>query len=56
MKKLLLSAFSFLYLCSTAQTGIWGVTGAGAQYNAGAIFKMDGSGNNFTVKESFFPF
>jgi len=56
MKKNLLAALLFLSLFSTAQTGIWGVAGAGAQYNAGAIFKMDGSGNNYAVKESFFRF
>ncbi|HET6224759.1 MAG TPA: choice-of-anchor tandem repeat GloVer-containing protein, partial [Bacteroidia bacterium] len=56
MKKILLSALLSSSLFSFAQTGIWGVAGSGAQYNAGAIFKLDGSGNNYTVKESFFRF
>ena len=56
MKRILLSTFLFLYLFSTGQTGIWGVAGSGAEYNAGAIFNIDGSGNNYTVKASMFRF
>ena len=56
MKKTLLSTFLFLCLFSAAQTGIWGVAGAGADYNAGAIFKIDGSGNNYSVQQSLFRF
>lgn len=57
MKKFLLSYLLFTVIISSkAQTGIWGVTTAGGHYNAGAIFNTDGSGNNYTLKESFFRY
>ncbi|HTA63853.1 MAG TPA: choice-of-anchor tandem repeat GloVer-containing protein, partial [Bacteroidia bacterium] len=55
MKKLLLITCSlFFSITSYAQTQLWGMTQAGGQYNAGAIFKTDGSGNNETVQQSLF--
>jgi uncharacterized repeat protein (TIGR03803 family) len=56
MKKILLAVFLFMNVLSPAQTGIWGVTGAGGDFNAGAIFKTDASGNNYTMKQSLFRY
>lgn len=56
MKRILLYLFFLSYLFSKAQTGIWGVTSAGGRFNAGVIFKTDGSGDQFTVKKELFRF
>ena len=56
MKRILLSAFLFTFIISNAQTGIWGSTSAGGQYNAGVIFKLDASGNNYTKKQDLFRY
>ncbi|HSH66830.1 MAG TPA: choice-of-anchor tandem repeat GloVer-containing protein, partial [Bacteroidia bacterium] len=58
MKKSLLTAFLFLFtsVLLNAQIGVWGVTSAGGEFNAGVVFKMDGSGNNYAVKQDFFRF
>lgn len=39
---------------SEAQTELWGMTAGGGQYNAGTIFKTDGSGNNQIIEHSFY--
>ncbi len=63
MKKLynilLILAFT-IYLLPLAsfaqtQTELWGMTSRGGQFDAGVIFKTDGSGNNFNVQYSFNP-
>ncbi|HET6228254.1 MAG TPA: choice-of-anchor tandem repeat GloVer-containing protein [Bacteroidia bacterium] len=56
MKKFLLVHFLAFSIFATAQTGIWGVTSAGGHYNGGTIFKMDASGNNYTIKKSLFQY
>jgi uncharacterized repeat protein (TIGR03803 family) len=61
MKKSLLIIFSFItgimiypFATSYAQKQLWGVTYGGGQYDAGVIFKTDGSGDNQTVEKDFF--
>lgn len=56
MKKILLPAFLLISIVSTAQTGIWGTTSAGGQYNAGVLFKLDASADNFTKKQDLFRY
>jgi uncharacterized repeat protein (TIGR03803 family) len=56
MKKILLAVFLLMNVLSPAQTGIWGVTGAGGDFNAGVIFKTDLSGDNYTLKQSMFRY
>lgn len=36
-----------------AQTQLWGMSNGGGQYGIGTIYKLDGSGNNFTIQQSF---
>lgn len=52
MKKILLPSFLLCSLLSSAQTNIWGVTSSGGEYNAGVIFKTNGSGDNYSLKYS----
>lgn len=52
MKKILLPSFLLCSLLSNAQTNIWGITSSGGEFNAGVIFKTDGSGNNYSLKHS----
>ena len=55
MKKLLLIISCVVVgITSYAQTQLWGMTSVGGQYNAGTIFRTDGSGNLQTVPQSFF--
>ncbi len=56
MRKILLAVFLVMHVLSPAQTGIWGVTSAGGDFNAGVIFKTDASGNNYTLKKSLFRY
>jgi uncharacterized repeat protein (TIGR03803 family) len=56
MKKILLPAFLFCSLLSSAQSSIWGVTSSGGEFNAGVVFKTDASGNNFSLKHSLFRY
>jgi uncharacterized repeat protein (TIGR03803 family) len=56
MKKILLAVFLSMTVLTQAQTGIWGVTGAGGDFNAGVIFKTDASGDNYTMKQSMFRY
>lgn len=56
MKRILLFSLLLFSLCTSAQTGIWGVTTAGGRFNAGVIFKTDGSGDHFTMKKELFRF
>ncbi len=53
-KRLLIITCIFVSLTSYAQTQLWGMTSVGGQYNAGTIFRTDGSGNLQTVIHSFF--
>lgn len=55
MKKLLLViSCLFIVLTYNAQTELWGMTSSGGQYDAGTIFKTDGSGNNLSIEHSFY--
>jgi uncharacterized repeat protein (TIGR03803 family) len=59
MKKsvlIILSIFIGTMMSDTtyAQKQLWGVTYGGGQYDAGIIFKTDGSGNNQTIEKDFF--
>jgi uncharacterized repeat protein (TIGR03803 family) len=56
MKKILLAVFLFMNVLSQAQTGIWGVTGSGGDFNAGVIYKTDASGDNYSMKQSMFRY
>ena len=56
MKRILLFSLLFTCVSSYAQTGIWGLTAAGGRYNAGVIFKTDGSGDQYTLKKELFRF
>jgi uncharacterized repeat protein (TIGR03803 family) len=56
MKKIVLAVFLLMHVLSPAQTGIWGVTGSGGDFNAGVIFKTDASGNNYAMKQSMFRY
>jgi uncharacterized repeat protein (TIGR03803 family) len=42
----------YSYQCA-AQTQLWGMSNGGGQYGIGSIYKLDGSGNNFTIQQSF---
>lgn len=55
MKKLLLIVcYIFISITSYSQTQLWGMTTTGGEWNAGCIFKTDGSGNDQVLKHSFF--
>ena len=58
MKKIVLVIVCIISCCqiSKAQTELWGMTPDGGNYNAGTIFKTDGSGSNQGVSFSFYKF
>lgn len=56
MKKILLPSFLLCSFLSYAQSNIWGVASSGGEFNAGVIFKTDGSGNNYSLKHSLVRF
>ena len=56
MKKILLPTFLLFSVLTKAQTGIWGVTSSGGEFNAGVIFKTDASGDNYSLKHSLFRY